>query len=67
MNQTNLHMLGYGRALPLQLLLAERSALPAGYRRAEVIRPFQCGFAPIFPDICYHLTHYKPAAADIPV
>ncbi|ELV60419.1 hypothetical protein QYO_1617, partial [Escherichia coli B29-1] len=21
----------------------------------------------IFPDICYHLTHYKPAAADIPV
>ncbi|MDZ9860074.1 lipid II-degrading bacteriocin, partial [Escherichia coli] len=24
------------------------------------------GFAPIFPDICYHLTHYKPAAADIP-
>ncbi|MGD3080607.1 hypothetical protein, partial [Escherichia coli] len=28
--------------------------------------PFS-GFAPIFPDICYHLTHYKPAAADIPV
>ncbi len=28
---------------------------------------FTCGFAPIFPDICYHLTHYKPAAADIPV
>ncbi|MDT1322830.1 fimbrial protein, partial [Escherichia coli] len=27
----------------------------------------QPGFAPIFPDICYHLTHYKPAAADIPV
>ncbi|MXH22923.1 hypothetical protein GRW55_16125, partial [Escherichia coli] len=26
-----------------------------------------CGFAPIFPDICYHLPHYKPAAADIPV
>ncbi len=25
------------------------------------------GFAPIFPDICYHLTHYKSAAADIPV
>ncbi|WP_277884802.1 glutamine amidotransferase, partial [Escherichia coli] len=20
----------------------------------------QFGFAPIFPDICYHLTHYKP-------
>lgn len=25
------------------------------------------GFAPIFPDICYHLTHDRPAAADIPV
>ncbi len=24
-------------------------------------------FAPIFPDTCYHLTHYKPAAVDIPV
>uniref|UniRef100_UPI001F435B5A transposase n=1 Tax=Escherichia coli TaxID=562 RepID=UPI001F435B5A len=23
------------------------------------------GFAPIFPDTCYHLTHYWPAAADI--
>ncbi|MFM2511987.1 hypothetical protein ACI50M_09210, partial [Escherichia coli] len=29
--------------------------------------PAKVGFAPIFPDICYHLTHYKPAAADIPV
>ncbi|NHK72676.1 hypothetical protein E4406_22990, partial [Salmonella enterica subsp. enterica] len=27
----------------------------------------QPGFAPIFPDTCYHLTHYWPAAADIPV
>nr|DAL18797.1 MAG TPA_asm: hypothetical protein [Caudoviricetes sp.] len=35
-------MLGYSHALPLQLLLAELSALPTGYRRAEVIRPFQC-------------------------
>ncbi len=26
-----------------------------------------CGFAPIFPDTCYHLTHYWPAAVDIPV
>ena len=25
------------------------------------------GFAPIFPDTCYHLTYYWPAAADIPV
>ncbi|WP_249924505.1 YeeE/YedE thiosulfate transporter family protein, partial [Escherichia coli] len=23
------------------------------------------GFAPIFPDTCYHLTHYWPAAVDI--
>ncbi|WP_220171864.1 hypothetical protein, partial [Klebsiella pneumoniae] len=28
---------------------------------------FHTGFAPIFPDTCYHLTHYWPAAADIPV
>ncbi|WP_255924381.1 hypothetical protein, partial [Klebsiella pneumoniae] len=27
----------------------------------------QSGFAPIFPDTCYHFTHYWPAAADIPV
>ncbi|MEH4964702.1 hypothetical protein PO428_18995, partial [Escherichia coli] len=27
---------------------------------------FVNGFAPIFPDTCYHLTHYWPAAADIP-
>ncbi len=44
-------MLGYGRALPLQLLLAERSALPAGYRRAEVIRPFQCQRLPLLNPI----------------
>ncbi len=35
------------------------------YTKAECKALF--GFAPIFPDICYHLTHYKPAAADIPV
>ncbi|OUK78445.1 sensor dcuS domain protein, partial [Escherichia coli] len=23
--------------------------------------PALCGFAPIFPDTCYHLTHYWPA------
>ena len=28
---------------------------------------FPIGFAPIFPDTCYHLIHYWPAAADIPV
>uniref|UniRef100_UPI001FF2FC3E phage tailspike protein n=1 Tax=Escherichia coli TaxID=562 RepID=UPI001FF2FC3E len=31
------------------------------------IAKFVTGFAPIFPDTCYHLTHYWPAAADIPV
>ncbi len=36
-------------------LLEEKIATPLG------------GFAPIFPDTCYHLTHYWPAAADIPV
>ncbi len=42
-----------------------------GYRRVWALLRRQAeldgGFAPIFPDICYHLTHYKPAAADIPV
>ncbi|MES1564647.1 hypothetical protein, partial [Escherichia coli] len=34
----------------------------------ENLEAFTCvGFAPIFPDTCYHLTHYWPAAADIPV
>ncbi len=33
----------------------------------EIRQDIFLGFAPIFPDICYHLTHYKPAAADIPV
>ncbi len=33
----------------------------------KIVNRTNVGFAPIFPDICYHLTHYKPAAADIPV
>ncbi len=36
-------------------------------RNAQFPLKARAGFAPIFPDICYHLTHYKPAAADIPV
>ncbi|WP_309186638.1 hypothetical protein, partial [Escherichia marmotae] len=28
---------------------------------------YVAGFAPIFPDTCYHLTHYWLAAVDIPV
>ncbi|WP_260834509.1 hypothetical protein, partial [Escherichia coli] len=35
--------------------------------RISVIASDADGFAPIFPDTCYHLTHYWPAAADIPV
>ncbi|WP_251123897.1 Arm DNA-binding domain-containing protein, partial [Escherichia coli] len=39
-----------------------------GKRCRETLKGWEVtGFAPIFPDICYHLTHYKPAAADIPV
>ncbi|MEX9320843.1 hypothetical protein AB7Z27_25040, partial [Escherichia coli] len=34
---------------------------------AELTARLLVGFAPIFPDTCYHLTHYWPAAADIPV
>ena len=34
-------------------------------RQQSAINP--CGFAPIFPDTCYHLTHYWLAAVDIPV
>lgn len=34
---------------------------------AELDKCNTIGFAPIFPDTCYHLTHYWPAAADIPV
>ncbi|RXP86071.1 hypothetical protein D9K42_18765, partial [Escherichia coli] len=36
-----------------------------GVARVETL--IDTGFAPIFPDTCYHLTHYWPAAADIPV
>ncbi|EGB70043.1 hypothetical protein ERFG_04159 [Escherichia coli TW10509] len=43
--------------------LATKDAL----QQFKDVLPYLFGFAPIFPDICYHLTHYKPAAADIPV
>ena len=36
-------------------------------RTIDRIVMLRTGFAPIFPDTCYHLTHYWPAAADIPV
>ena len=45
-----------------------RIGVTDGWTQTEVELILQnSGFAPIFPDICYHLTHYKPAAADIPV
>ncbi len=37
------------------------------FKRKRVVGKLLLGFAPIFPDTCYHLTHYWPAAADIPV
>ncbi len=43
-------------------LISKRVVTPAG-------KAFQAlpGFALIFPDTCYHLTHYWLAAVDIPV
>ncbi|MDA6349658.1 helix-turn-helix transcriptional regulator, partial [Escherichia coli] len=38
-----------------------------GQHSAHRLTQYVHGFAPIFPDTCYHLTHYWPAAADIPV
>ncbi|OYL62388.1 DUF6387 family protein, partial [Shigella sonnei] len=37
------------------------------YREEFESRALAGGFAPIFPDTCYHLTHYWLAAVDIPV
>lgn len=45
--------------------LSKKSRLGEAF--SYVLNQWDAGFAPIFPDICYHLTHYKPAAADIPV
>ncbi|MDC6895493.1 hypothetical protein N6O29_16875, partial [Escherichia coli] len=40
---------------------------PISYFKIHLLSGISGGFAPIFPDTCYHLTHYWPAAADIPV
>ncbi len=50
----------------------ERQLQQLSYARVLILDeigylPMNSGFAPIFPDTCYHLTHYWPAAADIPV
>ncbi|MEW1093160.1 type II secretion system protein GspM, partial [Escherichia coli] len=47
---------------PIDTYIAEHQS-----HAQKIKKDIKCGFAPIFPDICYHLTHYKPAAADIPV
>ncbi|MGG7230268.1 hypothetical protein ACQ7BQ_18930, partial [Escherichia coli] len=57
---------------------AQAQTVPEGYQLQQVLMMSRhnlraplanngSGFAPIFPDTCYHLTHYWPAAADIPV
>ncbi|MCL9176790.1 transposase, partial [Salmonella enterica subsp. enterica serovar Enteritidis] len=52
----------YGRALAL---LKREGRCPSDVEHRQI--KYRNGFAPIFPDTCYHLTHYWPAAADIPV
>ncbi|STF27982.1 putative fimbrial outer membrane usher protein [Escherichia coli] len=49
----------------LTIPLTDNAQLDLSLR--QLLLQLVVGFAPIFPDICYHLTHYKPAAADIPV
>ncbi len=41
--------------------------LPFGCSCGQINNLKSNGFAPIFPDTCYHLTHYWLAAVDIPV
>ncbi|MDL8060184.1 hypothetical protein QS751_26005, partial [Escherichia coli] len=48
-------------------IIAVLLCLSAGSAYADCEYYLTGGFAPIFPDTCYHLTHYWPAAADIPV
>ncbi len=56
----------------LQSVLVEISSSPEKYyklriHQERVMEGMMPGFAPIFPDTCYHLTHYWLAAVDIPV
>ncbi|MDQ9244028.1 hypothetical protein KI999_22505, partial [Escherichia marmotae] len=71
----NLNLLGsWIRRFLLEYMVTERNLshnTQVSYRDALVQLDWPPespdGFAPIFPDTCYHLTHYWPAAADIPV
>ncbi len=50
------------------LLKVSTTKNPAKIKEAALLHICgKSGFAPIFPDTCYHLTHYWPAAVDIPV
>ncbi len=56
----------------MQLYSRYKSELAVWKNKEELLKAqkkalLSNGFAPIFPDTCYHLTHYWPAAADIPV
>ncbi|WP_213291987.1 hypothetical protein, partial [Escherichia coli] len=55
---------GSAGARTLAEMLTQNGVPMSRYRAGRLMK---YGFAPIFPDICYHLPHYKPAAADIPV
>ncbi|WP_214670115.1 hypothetical protein, partial [Escherichia coli] len=48
-------------------MMALQDLISANFLLIYIGIVYQTGFAPIFPDTCYHLTHYWPAAADIPV
>ncbi|MGR9772020.1 hypothetical protein ACUOGM_21185, partial [Escherichia coli] len=53
--------------LKIEVLKKEREQLQNDITDSNARADAASGFAPIFPDTCYHLTHYWPAAADIPV
>ncbi|RCX99222.1 hypothetical protein DTL39_25340, partial [Escherichia coli] len=66
-SQTTKDITGFRSYFPDVLRLIFEEQLSVRAIALEQLGLSHSGFAPIFPDICYHLTHYKPAAADIPV
>ncbi len=56
-----------GQAISSETIRKIMQSTPCVESQTTSAGSWEPGFAPIFPDICYHLTHYKPAAADIPV
>ncbi len=61
--QTAVNIAGKECDLEEQYQLGTEAALKPHLRTIIILN----GFAPIFPDTCYHLTHYWLAAVDIPV